>query len=97
IGNWDIVIGGHMFSDDGYRYLETENRGRLNANVRYNFKKIPGLSVGVNSNMMNTKGGLFFLWQNADSVYIPQGLNIQRYNNNRFNIDPFVTYTIGSH
>lgn len=96
IGNWDVVIGGHMFSDDGYRYLETENRGRLNANIRYNFTKIQGLSAGINTNMMNTKGGLFFLWQNADSVYVPQGLTIQKYNNNRFNIDPFITYSFGS-
>ncbi len=95
INNWDIVIGGHAFSDDGYRYLETEDRGRLNSNIRYNFEKIPGLSVGVNTNMMNTKGGLFFLWQNADSVYIPQGKDIQKYNNNRFNIDPFINYSFG--
>ncbi|HPQ07739.1 MAG TPA: TonB-dependent receptor [Bacteroidia bacterium] len=96
IDNWDVVIGGHMFSDDGYRMLETEDRGRLNANIRYNFKKVPGLSAGINTNMMNTKGGLFFLWQNADSVYIPQGKSIQRYNNNRFNVDPFINYVFGS-
>jgi hypothetical protein len=41
---------------------------------------------------METQGGLFFLWQNADSVYVPQGLNIQRFTNQRMNIDPFVTY-----
>lgn len=96
IDNWDVVIGGHMFTDDGYRYLENENRGRLNANIRYNFKKIKGLSAGINTNMMNTKGGLFFLWQNADSVYIPQGRDIQRYDNNRFNADPFINYTFGT-
>lgn len=96
INNWDVVIGGHLFSDDGFRMLETEDRGRLNANIRYNFKKISGLSVGVNTNMMNTKGGLFFLWQNADSVYIPQGFSIQKYNNNRFNIDPFIHYVFGN-
>ncbi len=96
IGNFDIVLGGHMFSDDGYRYLETENRGRLNSNVRYNFKKIPGLIAGINTNMMNTKGGLFFLWQTYDSAYIPQGRNIQRYNNIRLNVDPYITYIFGS-
>ena len=96
IGNWDIVIGGHSFSDDGYRFLETEDRGRLNANICYHFKNVPGLSIGLNTNMMHTKGGLFFLWQNADSVYIPQGKDLQKYTNNRFNIDPFITYTICS-
>ena len=95
IGNVDLVLGGHMFSDDGYRYLENENRGRLNANIRYNFKKIPGLSAGINTNMMNTKGGLFFIWQDYDSAYIPQGRDIQRYNNYRFNVDPYINYVFG--
>ncbi len=92
IKNLDVVIGGHLFNDEGYRYLETEKRARLNVNLRYNFKKIRGLAVGLNTNMMDTKGGLFFLWQNADSAFIPQGLTIQGYSNQRLNIDPFVTY-----
>ena len=92
IGQLDLVLGGHMFNDEGYRYLETEKRGRFNMNLRYNFKKIPGLSVGINTNMMETRGGLFFLWQNADSVYFPSGLNIQRFTNHRANVDPFINY-----
>ena len=93
IGNLDIVLGGHVYNDEGYRMLETESRQRFNMNLRYNFKKkLQGLSVGVNTNMMQTDGGLFFLWQNADSVYIPQGKTIQKFDNQRFNIDPFITY-----
>lgn len=92
LGQLDLVLGGHMFNDEGYRYLETEKRGRFNVNLRYNFKKVPGLSIGLNTNMMDTKGGLFFLWQNADSVYHPQGLNIQRFSNQRVNVDPFINY-----
>ncbi|MBL7916755.1 MAG: TonB-dependent receptor plug domain-containing protein, partial [Bacteroidia bacterium] len=68
IDNFDVVVGGHMFSDDGFRYLDNETRGRLNTGVRYNFKKVPGLAIGVNTNMMQTKGGLFFLWQSYDSA-----------------------------
>ena len=92
IGQLDVVLGGHMFNDEGYRYLETEKRARFNMNLRYNFKKIPGLSIGLNTNMMETRGGLFFLWQNADSVYHPQGLSIQRFSNQRVNIDPYINY-----
>jgi outer membrane cobalamin receptor len=92
IGRLDLVLGGHMFNDEGYRYLETEKRGRFNMNLRYNFKKIPGLAIGLNTNMMETRGGLFFLWQNADSVYHPQGLNIQRFTNQRCNVDPYINY-----
>lgn len=93
LGNLDLVIAGHVYRDEGYRFLETEERQRVNANLRYNFKgKLQGLAVGVNTNMMKTNGGLFFLWQNADSAYIPQGRDIQKYDNKRFNIDPYVTY-----
>jgi outer membrane cobalamin receptor len=92
VNNLDIVLGGHMFNDEGYRYLENEKRSRFNMNLRYNFKKVQGLSIGLNTNMMETRGGLFFLWQNADSVYVPQGLNIQRFSNQRMNVDPFITY-----
>lgn len=93
IGNWDLVLGGHIYNDDGYRYLETEQRARLNVNTRYRFKKVPGLSAGVNTNMMRTTGGLFILWYNDTLSYIPADSTIQNYNNTRFNIDPFITYT----
>lgn len=94
IKNLDIVVGGHVFDDDGYRELETEQRMRANANLRYRFAKVKGLSAGVNSNWMETKGGLFLLWQDADSgAYRPSGGEIQNYNNVRFNIDPFVSYS----
>lgn len=92
IGNFDIVLGGHLFDDDGYRKDETERRSRFNANLRYNFKKIQGLSIGVNTNMMRTATGIFFLWQSADSALIPSGSKTEKYRNSRFNIDPFITY-----
>lgn len=96
IGNLDLVLGGHKFNDDGYRMLETEDRSRFNTNLRYNFKKVPGLALGLNTNMMTTQGGLFFLWQTYDSAYIPQGRTIQNYNNSRFNVDPYITFYKGT-
>jgi outer membrane cobalamin receptor len=92
IKNWDLVIGGHLFNDDGYRYLETEQRMRLNVNTRYHFKKVSGLSAGVNVNMMRTTGGLFILWYDDTHAYIPSDSAIQNYKNYRMNIDPFITY-----
>lgn len=92
IGNLDLVIAGNVYDNEGFRYLETETRGRMNMNLRYNFKKVPGLSVGVNSNFMNVKGGLFFLWQNDSLAYTPRDSSIQNYDNIRYNIDPFVVY-----
>ncbi|HEU4717167.1 MAG TPA: TonB-dependent receptor, partial [Bacteroidia bacterium] len=92
IGNLDLVVAGHIYNDEGYRYLETEQRERLNINTRYRFKKISGLSAGVNANMMRTTGGLFLLWYNDSLAYIPADSTIQIYKNYRWNIDPFITY-----
>ena len=92
IGNLDLVLGGNLYKTDGFRYLENENRARFNANVRYNFKKIPGLSMGVNTNVMNTAGGLFFIWQNDSMGYVPRDSSIQVYSNSRVNVDPFIVY-----
>src|ERR1051326_4416262 len=92
IKNFDLVVGGNVFSDDGYRMLETEQRYRFNFNTRYRFKKVKGLSVGVNGNHMVVDGGLFILWASADSAYYPQGGNVQIYTNTRTTIDPYVTY-----
>lgn len=100
IGQLDFVIGGQLLQNDGFRYLESETRGRANMNLRYNFtKKLQGLAVGVNANYMATSGGLFFLWAGADSAYIPSysadsktSRTIQIYDNRRLSVDPFIVY-----
>ena len=92
IGNLDLVIGGHLYKDDGYRYLETEDRARFNINTRYRFKKVNGLSAGINANGMRTTGGLFILWYNDSLAYIPADSTIQNFENFRYNIDPFIVY-----
>ncbi|MFN7295268.1 MAG: TonB-dependent receptor, partial [Bacteroidota bacterium] len=55
-GNFDLVASGNVFNDEGYREGESELRGRFNLNVKYNFKKVKGLSIGLNSNAMQTTG-----------------------------------------
>ncbi|MEZ5069103.1 MAG: TonB-dependent receptor plug domain-containing protein [Bacteroidia bacterium] len=72
IGNWDIVIGGHYLLDEGFREGETEKRARANLNIRYRFKKVEGLSAGVNLNYMETFGGLFIIWNDDTTGLIFQ-------------------------
>jgi len=92
-GNFDLVTSGNVFNDDGYREGEDELRGRFNINLKYNFNKIKGLSIGLNSNAMQTTGGLFILWADADSgAYKPQAGTLSKYVTTRSNYDPFVTY-----
>lgn len=96
--NFDLVVGGNFLTDEGYRLGENEHRGRVNFNTRYRSKKVDGLSFGVNGNYNYTVGTIFFLWQNADSVFYPGGLTdpatttLSDYSSHRINIDPYITY-----
>lgn len=92
IKNLDLVVGGNLFDDKGFKYLSTERRGRVNVNLRYNFQKIKGLQVGVNSNFVRAQGGLFILWQNPDSAYYPKNGSVGQFVNYRTNVDPYITY-----
>lgn len=92
LGNLDLVLGGQLYNDEGYRDSASEQRIRANLNLRYRFKKIPGLMVGINSTVMNYSGRLFFLWKNADSALISRAGTLSPYTNQRANIDPYITY-----
>ncbi len=96
--NFDLVVGGNFLTDEGYRMGADEHRYRFNANTRWRSKKVEGLSYGLNANHNNSRGSLFFLWQNADSVLVPQGLtdtattSLSTFQTYRTNFDPFITY-----
>jgi len=99
VGQFDIVAAGNFYDDEGFRQGEEEERYRLNANTRYRFKKLEGLSIGVNANVTYTSGGLFLLWENdSTGAYIPQGgladstTTISLYETSRTSIDPYITY-----
>lgn len=95
---FDLVVGGNFTTNQGYRLGEYEHRGRINFNTRYRFKKIDGLSIGINGNHNRTDATYFFLWQNADSVFYPQGLTdtatttLSIAKTYRTNLDPYITY-----
>jgi len=93
LGRFDLVLGGQLYNDDGYRLGAGETRMRDNINLRYNFKKVRGLAIGANSSSMVTKGGLFFIWKSDSFPLVPRDSTIQNYNNIRFNIDPYIVYT----
>jgi len=96
--NFDFTAGGAYFKDQGFRVGENEERMRVNFNTRYRSKKIEGLAVGLNTNAQISRGTLFFLWHNADSVLYPSGLTdpetttLSDYTTYRVNVDPYITY-----
>lgn len=93
LGNFDLVIGGQYYNDAGYRDSVSEKRVRGNINLRYRFKKVTGLSAGINSTVMEYRGNLFFVWKDADHALQAANGTLQNYDNTRFNIDPYVVYS----
>jgi iron complex outermembrane receptor protein len=66
-------------------------RGRMNVNLRYRSKKIPGLSFGLNSNAMLSKTNMVFAWFN-DSAGLYRGYPgaVFLEKQTLFNVDPFI-------
>jgi iron complex outermembrane receptor protein len=65
----------------------------MNLNLRYRFKKIPGLNAGINSNAMLNKTNMVFAWLNdSNGIYrgYPGAVFLQ--NQTLINIDPFIRY-----
>lgn len=93
-GNFDFVLGGNFYKNEGFRNSEYERRARLNTNLRYRFKKVDGLSIGVNANYMINQISDFFMWDSDTCPYISNTMfgataPTQGY---RVNVDPFVQY-----
>ena len=79
--NFDFIIGGEFFNDEGYigpeeKIQETrdkdgntkgkyEIRGRLNFATRYRFQKVKGLTVSLNGNFMYTQNAQSFFWNDG--------------------------------
>jgi len=92
-GNFDLVVGGNVYADNGYRQSDDEQRARINFNTRWRSKKFEGLTYGVNANYMKWDGSKFFIWESGDSgVYRANETYDHKFYNTRMNIDPYITY-----
>ena len=92
IKNSDISFSGQYLKDDGYRFLENENRARMHLSWNYKSKKIKGLSNKFSGAFLQNKGGLFYLWQNYDSAFIPQNRKLQALYSLNGNLDNVTDY-----
>ena len=100
-GQLDMVLGSAWYSEDSYLQGDLNRRGRANLNLRYRFKKIEGLSIGVNTNVQKNKSQTFFFWQpdSSDSKYYqPYGglddatTTVNKNNGLRMNVDPYISW-----
>lgn len=92
LGNLDIVLGGFLLEDEGYRYDEETSRKRINFNTRYRNQKIDGLSYGVNANFLFNETASALIWQSYDEAYIPLDSSVTKTSGDVYNIDPYITY-----
>ena len=104
-GQLDFVAGVSLFAGDSWRQSLYSRRARFNMNLRYRFKQIPGLSVGVNTNVQQQSSGTFLVWNsfNHGDTIAMHGVDEGAYTywdltdpivNKTFSltVDPFIEY-----
>jgi len=101
--NLSVVLGAHVFEDEGYRQGETEKRIRANTHLRYNFEKVKGLTAGIAANVQQSKGGTFLIWlDDTTGALIPgggigqTGSTLSEYTSDRVTLDPYLIYSPGT-
>ena len=92
VDNLDLVVGGFLLEDEGYRFDETTSRKRINFNTRYKNKKIDGLSYGVNANFLFNTTASALIWQSYDQGFIPMDSAVTVTSGDVYNLDPYITY-----
>ncbi len=93
IKNLDLVLGGNLFRDEGYREDEYLDRARVNVGIKHRSQKVKGLSYGINMNGMITDKSDFLLWRDAGSGALRQNpQSISALKGSRFNLDPFINF-----
>jgi len=63
----DLVCSGNVYSEQNYLEGAYDQRARVSLNLRYRFKKISGLMVGVRTSYMYQHTGTYLAWENDSS------------------------------
>ncbi|MDR0364920.1 MAG: TonB-dependent receptor [Bacteroidales bacterium] len=92
IGNFDVMLGMDMYTNEGYRQDDYTQRIRLGGNVTHRPKRFDGMNYGANLNIMANKYSGFFIWESAQSPYKQSPLTNMGREGNMFYIDPFFNY-----
>ncbi|MCL2040859.1 MAG: TonB-dependent receptor [Bacteroidales bacterium] len=92
IGNFDVSLGGDMYTNEGYRQDDFTQRVRIGGNVTYHDKKIKGMNYGLNGNLLFNNYSGFFIWESAEHAYNQSPLTNMSRQGNMVYIDPFFNY-----
>lgn len=99
IGKLDLVVGG--FYTYGSGLIQDERAGvnqegnfrrygRFNANLRYRLND--RLNFGFNTNINQGESKDFFFWKGINDLFVGDSTTLSEGQQNRINIDPFVSY-----
>lgn len=92
IGRFDVTAGLDMYTNEGYREDDYNQRIRFGGNVTYHPKNYDGMNYGFNANVMANKYSGFFIWESADAPYKQSPLTNMGREGNMLYIDPFFNY-----
>ena len=95
VGNLDLVFGGFLLEDEGYRFDEITSRKRVNFNTRYKNKKVDGLSYGLNGNFLFNETASAIIWESYDQGFVPMDSAVTTTSGDIFHLDPYITYING--
>ncbi len=92
-GNTGLSIGSAVTYDNGYRSLNDEKLGRLNAGIRHQSSKVGGLTYGVNLNSGLSRSRDFILWKDAYTGALEQDTATAQLNAGTFlAVDPYIAF-----
>lgn len=78
------------FTADRY---EADTRGRMNMNLRYRFKNVDGLSIGLNTNVSKSNSLGTFIWDNnRTGLYDAYAGSATRTKQLLSTVDPYIVY-----
>lgn len=93
MGQFDLVIHA-QYSQEKTTFQDANMaQGRGGFKFRYRSKKVPGLNMGVNTNIYQSWGKNFFLWDgDFEKQRIPMPGTSTTFQSFRWTIDPFINY-----
>jgi len=94
--NSGFISSGGYFKDEGFRYLEEEERGRVFLSFYNTPDKIKGLRYSLSGNFSYSDEGDALIWEDGDQAYIPQDSVVTQTSGVDFFIDPSIEYRHGS-
>lgn len=93
INQFDLVLHASVDQEKSTRLENDGGYARIGGKLRYRFKKVEGLSMGVNTNFYRGWGSNFFLWDgDYEKQRVPMPGTSSKYQTIRWTIDPFINY-----